>query len=261
MLLTDRFVYVHQPKTGGTFATDSIRRLYGKRRAADGSPALKEFEKHAPCSEIPASHRGLPVLSTFRSPWSRYVSQYHFAWWKQQLPPAVDREALEREYPSFPEISFAEYVALTNRFLRPMGEQPPLRDGPLGLQSTQFVKFFFTDPKASWGTLTDAALEDGSFLRGLHPVRFLRQERLNADLAAALAELGFSPAELAFIGEAGTILPHAPRTAKRPDRPWREFWTADLVAEVRRRERLLWKVFPDLEEDPRVPARGSAAPR
>jgi len=29
MIFTDNFVYVHKPKTGGTFVTDVLRRIYG----------------------------------------------------------------------------------------------------------------------------------------------------------------------------------------------------------------------------------------
>ena len=31
MIFTDRFVYVHEPKTGGTFVTSMLFRLYGLR--------------------------------------------------------------------------------------------------------------------------------------------------------------------------------------------------------------------------------------
>lgn len=259
MLLTDRFVFIHQPKTGGTFVTEMLERLLARRKSARGGPALVNTEKHGTCDDIPEGHRGLPILSIFRNPWSRYVSQYHFSWWKGSLPPRIDPAALKRDYPSFPEVTFPQYVAMVNRHFVPAGDAAAPASAPLGYNTHQFVRFYFRDPPASWKRLDDAALRDGTFRGDMHPVRFLHQDRLNRDLHDALAGLGFDPKELAFILEQGKVLPKAPRVAKRPDRPWWEMWTPDLEAVVRPRERLIWSLFPGEEEAlDRARARGAA---
>lgn len=247
MLLTDQFVFIHQPKTGGTFVTEMLEKILGKRKSARGGPALVNTEKHGTCDDIPEGHRGLPILSVFRSPWSRYVSQYHFSWWKDKVPPRIDLAAVKRDYPRFPEVSFREYVVMVNRHFVPQGAEAPRTSEPLGFNSHQFVRFYFRDAAAVWKGLDDASLRDGSFRKDMHGVRFLRQDHLNEDLHAALADLGFDRREIAFIPGHGKVLPHAPRAAKRPDRPWWEMWPDDLAADLRKRERLIWSIFPEAE--------------
>jgi hypothetical protein len=82
----------------------------------------------------------------------------------------------------------------------------------------------------------------------MHPVRFLRTERLNEDLHAFLLETGFAPAEVAFVLEEGRILPAGAKRART--RPWPEYYTPATKALVRRRERLLFALFPGFDGAP-----------
>ncbi len=111
MILTQRFVFIHQPKTGGTFVTRVLYRLLGDPLdPTDPSAPIAEINKHGTCREIPASHRGIPILAAVRNPFERYVSQYEFAWWKRDLPPWVDVDTVRARYPHFPNLSFEEFI-------------------------------------------------------------------------------------------------------------------------------------------------------
>jgi hypothetical protein len=68
MLVTDRFVFVHLPRSGGTFVSEVIEKFF---------PEAREIGYHLPLSALPAEFSHLPVLGTVRNPWDFYVSWYH----------------------------------------------------------------------------------------------------------------------------------------------------------------------------------------
>ena len=68
MLVTENFIYVHLHKSGGTFLNRFLKQNFGAR----------QLGAHLPCSLIPRTLRGLPVLGFVRNPWSYYVAWYEF---------------------------------------------------------------------------------------------------------------------------------------------------------------------------------------
>src|SRR5690242_4920400 len=68
MLVTDKFVFIHLPRTGGTFIADVITKFF---------PSTREIGYHLPRELLPKEYAHLPVLGTVRSPWEFYVSWYH----------------------------------------------------------------------------------------------------------------------------------------------------------------------------------------
>jgi hypothetical protein len=103
------------------------------------------------------------------------------------------------------------------------------------------VRFYFREPEAALARMDAAYLDARGWERDMHAVRFLRMESLNADLHAFLLELGLPAERLAFILGEGKILPEGSR---RDATPWQERFTPELAALVRRRDRLLFSVFP-----------------
>jgi hypothetical protein len=71
MIVTDKFVFVHLPRSGGTFVSDVIRKFF---------PSAHEVGYHLPRSLLPREHSHLPVLGAVRNPWEFYVSWYHHVW-------------------------------------------------------------------------------------------------------------------------------------------------------------------------------------
>jgi hypothetical protein len=67
MLITDKFVFVHLPRTGGTFVYEVVRKFF---------PSAREIGYHLPRALLPREYSHLPVLGTVRNPWEFYVSWY-----------------------------------------------------------------------------------------------------------------------------------------------------------------------------------------
>jgi len=71
MIATDSFVFVHLPRSGGTFITGLIKRFFH---------SAHDIGHHLPGEFIPKEYASLPVLGTVRNPWAFYVSLYHYLW-------------------------------------------------------------------------------------------------------------------------------------------------------------------------------------
>jgi len=77
VLIYDSFVFVHMPKTAGTFLAEAL--------SEDLYPPVDRLEPHTGWDAIPTSAAGLPGLMYVRNPWDWYVSWYHF-WTESWLP-------------------------------------------------------------------------------------------------------------------------------------------------------------------------------
>jgi hypothetical protein len=71
MIVTDKFVFVHLPRSGGTFISEVIRKFF---------PSAHEIGYHFPRTLLPREYSHLPVLGAVRNPWEFYVSWYHHVW-------------------------------------------------------------------------------------------------------------------------------------------------------------------------------------
>ena len=80
MIVTDKFVFVHFPRTGGTFITDVIMRFF---------PSAREIGYHLPRSLLPNEYSHLPVLGAVRNPWEFYVSWYYHVWPRDAATPLL----------------------------------------------------------------------------------------------------------------------------------------------------------------------------
>lgn len=69
MIVTEKFVYVHLHKSGGTFVNECLMRF---------CPGARMLGYHLPRCMIPSEFAHLPVLGFVRNPWSYYVSWFAF---------------------------------------------------------------------------------------------------------------------------------------------------------------------------------------
>lgn len=69
MIVTDRFVFLHLHKSGGTFVNECLMRFV---------PGARQLGYHLPRQLIPGDAASLPVLGLVRNPWSYYVSWHAF---------------------------------------------------------------------------------------------------------------------------------------------------------------------------------------
>lgn len=219
MLITDDFVYIHMPKTGGTFVTEVINRLHttraerwlsaylpGKilkripnRILARMKKNLINENKHGVCREIPESYRDRPILATVRNPYDRWVSQYEFKWWMRYPPPwwneyPRDLKEIQRMYPHFPDLSFEEYLGMWNfivsKELKSLGIDG---DEGFGVQTWQFVEFFFKDPQAILPMLDEDYIASQRYKSDMFDkICFIKTGQLNQELYDFLLNVGYT---------------------------------------------------------------------
>ncbi|MBC6418384.1 MAG: sulfotransferase family 2 domain-containing protein [Prochloron sp. SP5CPC1] len=149
MILTDKFVYIHIPKTGGTFVTSIFNKLHCQREEGTKLSRLlarissycggyfgncQNVMKHGTCSYIPWAFRSKPIVSNTRNPYDSYVSVYEFGLWKEQT----------KKFNPNKEYSFTEFL----KFLNGLSEDEELHldDLSLGFLSKRFIRFFFKQP-------------------------------------------------------------------------------------------------------------------
>lgn len=68
MIVTDRFVYIHVSRTGGTFLN---------RLIMSEIPGARMLQYHGRLEDLPADCAGLPVIGFARNPWDWYVSMFN----------------------------------------------------------------------------------------------------------------------------------------------------------------------------------------
>lgn len=263
MLVTDKFVYIHQPKTGGTFVTAMVTQAHEARgdlvetiwiepdamaRLPDVGPhrllrvMMTTRNQHGARRDIPPQYRNRQLVATVRNPYDRYVSQFEFAWWRvypEMFGPVDD---VRRNYPHYPDLTFDDFVALTNTVsvpYRPDGH--PARTP--GFQTQQFVEYFCREPQTTYPKLaTDAVGHPWD--EELRDIAFLDQERLNGALYAFLIEMGYEAELVEPVRHSDRIVPGRGRT---DGSPWQAYFPPGLKAFVRQKEDLLFRLFPQFD--------------
>jgi len=260
MIITEGFVYIHLPKTGGSFVENVLNRLYRDQPGMFVDTATSEgrawvgsgTDQHQTVGEIPASYRNLPVLFTVRNPFDHHVSFYEFGWWKTHPGDTFNETLIRRALPHYPELSFTEYLEafydwqLLHPDHYPGGLEERLATAGIGPLSWEYLRFLFDDPKRQIEVWSNRE-SDTQFIPALNQVHFLRQDRLNRDLHDFLLGMGHSRASLDFILEMPRIYPDT-KAPRRASRDWATYYTAALLALVRRREAWLFTLLPQYDK-------------
>ncbi|OJH40969.1 sulfotransferase family 2 domain-containing protein [Cystobacter ferrugineus] len=254
MIITDDFVYIHPPKTGGTFVTHVLERLYlGSPERPGLGRTFLNTHKHGTCGDIPAAHLGKPLLTTVRNPYDRYVSQYYFAWWKRHPDAYCGADAMKALHPHYPELSFDEFVRMANTlFLNcHQGRETGFRNERLadpfrpGWHTEQFIRFYCHEPRTVFASLDEEALVSRRYRQSLFPVHFLRSEFLNHQLHDFLLGLGMPRERISFILDEPKVFPEG--GGRDEASHWQDHYTPELKRFVRSRERLLFEMFPEYD--------------
>ena len=179
MIVTDRLLFLHLHKSGGTFVNALLKRCM---------PSARQIGYHLPYREVPAAFRHLPVLGTVRNPWAYYVSWYHF-----QLG-VPKRNILFQLCSNEGQLGFRDTVANLINLAR---DETRLVQLERALPDT-FGKAGINLTKACVGELRERGVGFYSFLHerlyaGADGPTILRAERLRDELQAALFTLGHLP--------------------------------------------------------------------
>ncbi len=254
MISTDSFVYIHQPKTGGTFVTsvlEELSDLLGTRVPWHWSPRtafIPSSLKHGGARDIPRRDRGKPVLTTIRNPYDQYVSEYEFGWWKRREYPRYFRSRVRgfrRLYPDYPDLTFERFLRLWNQAFCRGRHKDVDAPGTVGFLTHNFLEFYLPNPRPVLRNLDAADLSAEGLREAMGDVRFLHTESLNRELYDALRGFGYPEERLAFILELEKIVPEG--SARTDDQRWQDYYAPSLKARVRERERVLFELFPEYD--------------
>ncbi|MCK5523226.1 MAG: hypothetical protein KAI83_08850 [Thiomargarita sp.] len=72
MILTQHFVFIHLPKTGGSF----VRRICHEYAPLEWQVQI--IDEHLTRYDIPTAYQSLPILGFIRNPYSWYISAYYY---------------------------------------------------------------------------------------------------------------------------------------------------------------------------------------
>lgn len=205
-------------------------------------------DQHGGASQIPREFRRLPVAVCIRHPLDRIVSQYHFAWYARY--PAAPVETLKEAFPSFPDLTFEEYLEYVRRYVVPSRLSAIGTDRRnVGSQTVDFIQMLSVSPVEMLDRLDDEFVNSGKFLRYLPPrLNLLRNERLNDDLVDFLNRVGYDPSDTAFIPDAGRIQPRE-GTSRAVEDAWTNYYTPAEQSRVVEEERLLLGMLERLGVD------------
>jgi hypothetical protein len=253
VIVTDDFVYLHLPKTGGTFVERVLSELQAGRSGlyidtstAEGREALGARDPHGTVRDIPPEHRGKRIICTCRNPFDQYVSQFEFAYWKVKRGAIFHPKVAKARFSSFPDLTFDDYLAATHDMRVRRADEQELPDPQflhrhrIGFNTWLYLRFAFHDPHTAAAKVDDY-LSHG-WERDMAQITWLPMEELNLALERFLIDLGYEAGEVAFIRDHERV---SPPGSRRTSRSWKHHYTADLEAWVRDRDRLLFAMFPD----------------
>ncbi len=206
MLLSRYFVFIHLPKTGGTF----IRKVLNDHAPPDwevlevvalGGHARND-PNHPTIRDIPTAYRELPLFGFVRNPWDWYVSWYEFL--KFDGHNTIFNQASDNGRKDFKTTMFSLY------------EMDIVKNARSGI----FTWYFFE-----------------SFGHNLDAVTFLRFEKLREDLHHTLTRVVELPDELAV------ALKTAPPVNVGDRKPYQAYYNEALRNLVASKDRVLIERF------------------
>jgi len=265
MVITDKFVYIHKPKTGGTFVTSALLKLYDRkwnflvhaRLALLKAVHFKNHfgkliltaNKHGGCLDIPKDHKEKLVVSTIRNPYDYYVSQYEFGWWKRKEWHRHYKsfDGFTSQFPTFPAISFEQFMKL----MAMVFNQPPHQNfydpTALGRCTVEFVNDCFYEPGEVLKKINEDYVGSGAYKDDMFTVHFIFTHKLNQQLHQFLLEQGYPEENIQFIIDKKKVLPQG--KGRGNDQKWEKYYTPELKELVRKKDWLLFELFPEFDKN------------
>ena len=263
MIITDQFVVLNFPKTGSSFVRKVLKQIHNydsviyrlfRKLKIPYHPSMIELKvpiidrktpgfkksQHGLYIQIPETHKHKEIVSVSRNPFDRYVSAYLFSAWKRIYPEIYGRELTER-YPHFPALTFLEYYRMIHTYIEDFRLKGSKLKIPLGVQTVQFIQFYFRDPDTVLHQIDHAYLDGRKYESDQVSVNFLEQKNLNKELYEFLRQHEYPEKNIEFIQKADKVR-ITPRRKDQED--IKLFYTPELVEEILMRDKLIFDLFP-----------------
>jgi hypothetical protein len=257
MIIADDFVFLHPPKTGGSFVTEVLMDVY----ASQHGRSITNLDKHGGVESIPREHRSKPRVTTVRNPFDYYASTYQFGYWiDREMEPWLtlwDDQEMRSRFPGYPYLTFSEFLEgaleVGHKHLAP-SHQELARSLRLGPQTVRTLQFSLPDYIAALETFRVTG-DLGELNSQVKLTRFLHTEMLNKDAFDWLVDLGIPACSAAQVlakpntkpmnTPDGVVLKNGHgqhRTAH-----WSEVFNERLKIAVEEREWLFFALFPEYQ--------------
>lgn len=250
--VTDDFVFLRPPKTGGSFVAEVLQEVFG--------PSCAIGAKHATRRDVPEEHSRKPVVTLVREPIAYYTSVYRYGWW-------IDRDTegwnwtrwheapLRDRFPEYPYLTFRHFVEalldIPNRYV-PDEVKALATRMPVGQLLLSTLDYACVDPLP----VLRAGLEEArvaSIRSMIDGVVFLHTETLATDLEAFLVGRGIDAAAASQACRRPPVrpvnTPHGRVLGGGHGQPYdpgdRSHLEADVVAEIMRAESLYLDILPE----------------
>ena len=265
MLVNDDFILLNLPKTGSSFTRKVLKEVHEKikwdipyrLRKGSKKPILNELllpniraefavlnkDQHGTYQQIPKEYLNSDrkVISVFRDPVEAYISRYYFQSYKWVAKNNVEFSSLlTNKIPSFPEISFDEYL---NQFTEIYLEEGFKKMGipvnkNIGLLTFQFIHFFAKDPIAFFSTIQKQPLIEIELNQYFPNIHFLFNETLAEDIYNCLHEFGYADRHIRFIKNANK------ENVTKREKSNKELLTIENLKTIQQKDELLYIFFP-----------------
>jgi hypothetical protein len=259
MIITDKFVFIHVGKTGGTFIMKVLQKLLpetGSLYIGGMDPVLGH---HQTVREIPKQHRHKPVLASARSPYDYYVSLYEFGAWKKNRKKWFNERATRSRYPNYPDLTFPEFMQVINNWGLGCVRRQPRRPwypsafdrARIGNCTYYMLQCLSEKPLRLIENIDRFANAERNVLPNVH---FIKTTNLNQGLFDFLLSMGYESKQLEFILQMGKVRP-ANSPVRDESKHWSDHYSTTLLAQVRYLDRLIFAMFPEFDNQAFPPLR------
>lgn len=264
MIITKDFVFIHMPKTGGTFVHGVFKKIikdlkrdhwfiwylnrmqyklgisfpiYQKLSDVDYQeyPGDSVKGQHAGVAFIPKAYSGLPVVSVKRNPVEKFSSAYYFKWWERF--PSLSLEKLNRIFPAYPNLTVEDYFQLSYIHVMKFYFKESYRDD-IGILSWQFIRMYSSNAMYVYQNITQENYKQ-IIKDYFHEVNFLSMDNLSFEMKNLLGNTSFSKYK-DYFSTKERIYPPGSSPEKN-----RDVIPNDLKQRIKEREWILYNYFPE----------------